>query len=53
MVAQNPANYPSIKNLSWCLKHASVLLAVDNEILAPWIITFVLSHSSQDDHSVV
>lgn len=35
MVAENPANYPDIKNLSWCLKHASVLLAVGNEILAP------------------
>jgi hypothetical protein len=45
MVAHNPANYPANKDLSWCLKHASVLLAVGNEIPAPWTITFVLRHA--------
>lgn len=45
MVAQNPANYPAIKNLSRCLKHASVLLAVGNETVAQRIITFILCHA--------
>jgi len=45
-MAQNPAIYP-IKNLSRCLKHASVLLAVSNEILEPriWLLFYVMQFS--------
>jgi hypothetical protein len=45
MVAQNQANYHAIKNLSRDLTRASILLAVSDEIPAPWIITFVLCHA--------